>query len=201
MKTWMILLSAATAFLATQVVAAGNPEAGKEKNAICVACHMADGNSMNPEWPKLAGQHEKYLAKQLREFKSGDRQNAIMLGMVAALSEEDMDDLAAFYATQTIQGGTADPEMVELGRSIYVSGNPTSGVAACAACHGPTGTGNPAANFPSLQGQHALYTENQLKAFRSGERANDAGMMMRNIAGVMTDAEMAAVAQYIQGLR
>jgi len=201
MKTWMILLSAATAFLSTHVLAAGNPEAGKEKNAICVACHMADGNSVNPEWPKLAGQHEKYLAKQLMEYKSGDRQNAIMLGMVAALTPEDMDDLAAYYATQTIQGGTADPELVELGKAIYMSGNAASGVAACSACHGPNGTGNPLANFPSLHGQHALYTETQLKAFRSGARANDAGMMMRNIAGLMTDAEIAAVAQYIQGLR
>ena len=166
----------------------------------CAACHGPDGNSPTPAFPKIAGQHAGYLEKQLTEYKNGTRVNATMNGMAAPLSEQDIADLAAYFASQTGTIGTADPDKVELGESIYRAGNPATGVSACAACHSPTGVGNPMANFPSLQGQHADYTVLQLQHFRSGERANDAGAMMRGVAGKMTDAEIEAVAQYIQGL-
>jgi len=183
------------------VLAAGDVAAGKQKSTSCAACHNADGNSNSGEWPKLAGQHPIYLVKQLNNFKSGERVNAIMNGMAAPLSEQDMDDLAAYYAAQTITPGEANPDLVELGEALYRGGNLNSGVSACIGCHGPTGDGNPAAGFPSLASQHAQYIETQLKAFRSMQRANDPGQMMRNIAGKMTDQEIQAVASYIQGLR
>jgi cytochrome c553 len=165
-----------------------------------MACHGADGNSAAPNFPKLAGQHASYIAKQLADYKSGARQDATMSAMAAPLSEQDMLDLAAFYSSQQVQIGTAAGDKVELGETVYRSGNMATGVSACAACHSPTGSGNAMANFPSLQGQHADYTVAQLKNFRAGARANDAGSMMRSIAAKMTDAEIEAVAQYIQGL-
>jgi cytochrome c553 len=180
--------------------AAGDAEAGKAKSATCMACHGADGNSAAPNFPKLAGQHASYIAKQLADYKSGARQDATMSAMAAPLSEQDMLDLAAFYSSQQVQIGTAAEDKVELGETVYRSGNMATGVSACAACHSPTGSGNAMANFPSLQGQHADYTVAQLKNFRAGARANDAGSMMRSIAAKMTDAEIEAVAQYIQGL-
>jgi cytochrome c553 len=180
--------------------AAGDAEAGKAKSATCMACHGADGNSAAPNFPKIAGQHASYIAKQLTDYKSGARQDATMTAMAAPLSDQDILDLAAFYASQEVQIGTAAEDKVELGETLYRAGNMATGVSSCAACHGPTGSGNAMANFPSLQGQHADYTVAQLKNFRAGARANDAGSMMRSIAGKMTDAEIEAVAQYIQGL-
>ena len=180
--------------------AAGDAVAGKAKAASCAACHGADGNSANPAWPKLAGQHADYIAKQLAEFKSGARQDPTMSAMAAPLSPQDMADLGAFYATQTIKPGVADETKVALGEKIYRGGNSASGVSACMSCHGPTGAGNPAANFPAVSGQHAAYTAAQLHAFKKGARANDAGQMMRNIAAKMTDAEIEAVSEYIAGL-
>ncbi len=194
---------------ATTVAAVGDAAAGKEKSAACAACHSADGNSTNPEWPKLAGQHAGYTVKQLQEFKTGAtdpeaekgvRINATMNGMVAALKDQDMEDLAAYFAAQKGTLGEAAPDLVELGEAIYRGGNMETGVSACMACHGPSGAGNSAANFPTLSGQHAKYTEIQLKAFRSHQRANDSSQMMRDIAAKMSDKEIEAVASYIQGL-
>jgi cytochrome c553 len=186
---------------AAEVLAAGDPAAGKAKSATCASCHGVDGNSANPEWPKLAGQHAAYLEKQLKDFKAAEvRSNAMMAPMVAPLSEQDMADLAAYYAEQTIRIGAADEALVETGEDIYRGGNAASGVAACIGCHGPAGRGNPAANFPSLSGQHAKYVENQLHAFKNGERSNDANKMMRNTAGKMTDKEIRAVSSYVEGL-
>ena len=180
--------------------AAGDAAAGKAKAAVCGACHGADGNSPAPNFPKIAGQHAGYSAKQLREFKSGVRKDATMVGMVAPLSDADMDDLAAYFAEQKIAAGKAQPEKVALGEQIYRAGNAASGVSACSACHAPNGAGNPQAGFPQLGGQHAMYTATQLKNFRSGARNNDASAMMQNIAAKMTDAEIDAVASYIEGL-
>ena len=199
-KLLMIALASLSLSFAGNALAAGNAAAGKAKSQTCAACHGADGNSASADFPKLAGQHEEYLYKQLKQFKSGERPNAIMVGQVAGLSDQDMQDLAAFYASQTIKGGTADETKVELGKAIYRGGNTASGVPACMACHGPNGAGNPDAKFPALAGQHAKYTAAQLRAFRAGERANDAGKMMRNVAAKMTDAEIDAVAEYIAGL-
>ena len=190
-----------SAALSAAPAGAADAAAGKTKAAACASCHGADGNSANPEWPSLAGQHEKYLIKQLEEFKNGARANPLMSPMAAGLSEQDMADLAAYFSSQTPKGGEADPELVALGEKIYRGGNATTGVAACMACHGPDGMGNPLANFPRLSGQHAAYTALQLKAFRTGDRTNDAGLMMRNIATRMSDAEIQAVSSYIAGLR
>jgi len=180
--------------------AAGDPAAGKTKSATCVACHGADGNSVNPLWPKLAGQHAEYITKQLMDFKAGDRKNSTMSPMAAPLSEQDVADLAAYFSSQQVAIGSADPEKAAPGRKIYQAGNPETGVAACMACHGPSGTGNPVAKFPRLTGQHADYVAKALKDFRSGTRANDPGSMMRSVAAKMSDAEIEAVAQYITGL-
>ncbi len=195
------ILSVSAAFTATSSLAAGDAAAGKTKAAACAACHGADGNSANPEWPKLAGQHPSYLAKQLANFKAGERTNAMMAPMAAALSEQDMADIAAFFSSQAQNGGKADPALVAEGEKLFRGGNATTSVAACMGCHAPNGMGNPQANFPRLSGQHAAYIVNQLKTFRTGERANDAGKMMQNIAARMTDKEMQAVASYIEGLQ
>ena len=196
-----ILATVALVCYSLSSLAAGDPAAGQQKSATCAACHGADGNSADPANPKLAGQSEGYLFKQLWNFKKGDRQNAIMSGMVAALSEQDMRDLAAFYAAQTLDGGVADPDLVERGESLYRGGDLARGIPACAACHGATGLGNPAAKFPRLGGQHGQYTRSQLAQFRSMQRANDANQMMRNIAIRMTDPDMEALSSYIEGLR
>jgi cytochrome c553 len=209
MKKWFAVVATLILTGLTGLVsAAGDPAAGQQKAAACTACHGADGNSANGEWPKLAGQHPSYTVKQLQNFKAQlepnpqvVRVNEIMKGMAAPLSEQDMEDLAAYFANQAISPGSADPELLETGQALYQGGNLNTGVPACTGCHGPTGRGNPAAGFPSLHAQHAQYTETQLKAFRSMQRANDPGKMMRNIASRMTDKEIQAVASYIQGLR
>lgn len=189
-------------FSAVSANAAGDAAKGATiANQVCMACHGTDGNSMIPMYPKLAGQHPEYIAKQLKNYKSGERNNAIMAGMVTTLSDEDMDNLGAFYASQAAKGGTAQSNgKGSVGEKIYKAGVAGKGVPACASCHGPTGTGVPV-QFPRLAGQHAEYTIAQLNTFRSGERANDAAKMMRMIAAKMSDEEIAAVADYIQGLR
>jgi cytochrome c553 len=181
--------------------AEGDLEAGKTKSATCVACHNADGNSVNPEWPKLAGQHEGYVIQQLLYFSNGERDNAIMKGIAANLTDQDREDLAAYFASQKVVYGTADPELVELGEMIYRGGNSESGVAPCMGCHGPNGAGNPPANYPALRGQHAKYVENQLHGFAEGNRINENSIKMMQItASRMTNKEIRAVASYIQGL-
>ena len=179
---------------------AGDPTKGKTLSQTCAACHNADGNSVNPVWPKLAGQHAEYIVKQLNDFKDGKRVNAQMSPMVASLSEEDMADLAAFYASQTTKQGAAKPEFIESGQNIYRAGDAKSGIPSCMACHGPSGAGNPGAQYPALAGQHADYTVLQLKAFKAEERSNDTNKVMRSIASSMTNAQIEAVSEYIQGL-
>lgn len=181
---------------------AGDPQRGQELSQSCAACHQADGDSVNPEWPKLAGQHPKYTAKQLRDFQEGElRHDNLMAGEVADLSEQDMKDLAAYYAEQSITTETADEDVVARGEQIYRGGIPSEGVAACIACHGAQGQGNPEAMFPKVAGQHATYSLDQLQQFRDGERRNDNGQMMRGIVGNMSDEDMEAVAQYMAGLQ
>ena len=180
--------------------AVGDAAAGKGKSVTCQGCHGADGNSANPLWPKLAGQHPNYIAKQLADFKSGARKDPTMSAMVAPLSEADMQNLAAFYSGQVLKVGAANEKLVAKGERIYRGGNAESGVAACIACHGPRGAGNPAARYPAVGGQHAAYVEKSLKDFKSGARSNDAGDIMQAVAARMTDAEVKAVAEYISGL-
>lgn len=168
---------------------------------ICVACHGADGNSPLPMNPMLAGQHPEYLYKQLTHFKSGDRKNAVMFAMVANLSEADMRDLAAFYASQKAKSTAAnDKELVARGQRIYRGGIADNNVAACAGCHSPNGAGIPV-QYPRLAGQHAQYTSMQLQAFRTGDRGNDPNGMMQVVASRLSDKDIAALAEYISGLR
>ena len=200
MKKQLVTFIAALA-LAGVAHAAGDAAAGKTKSATCLACHGADGNSANPIWPKLAGQHPNYILSQLSAFKSGARKDAMMAPMAAPLSDADMADLAAYFSSQKISEGTAAADQVEKGQKLYRAGNAATGVTACTACHGPDGAGNAAAKFPRISGQHAAYVEKALKDFRAGSRNNDPSAMMRNIAAKMTDEEIAAIAQYVQGLR
>jgi cytochrome c553 len=173
---------------------------------VCVACHGTDGNSVQAVNPNLAGQHAEYTLKQLTNFKAQNgkpaaRPSAVMAGMVANLSADDMRSLAAFFEGQKPKARAArDPQLVKLGQTLYRGGVSARGIAACTACHGPNGAGVPA-QFPRLAGQHAEYTMSQLKAFRTGERANDPSQMMRAVAEKLTDREIAAVAEYISGLR
>jgi cytochrome c553 len=181
----------------------GDPEKGKEKaNQICQACHGLDGNGVpgQPVWPKIAGQHPRYIYKQLQNFKNGERWNAQMSPMAMPLSEEEMANLAAYYSGLEQTGGTAEPELVALGEKIYRAGNPGSGVPACSGCHGPAGMGSNLARFPRLSGQHSEYTDQTLQLWRSAERQNYPNGMMRGVAANMTDEEIAAVSAYIEGL-
>ena len=199
--TLLVPMVFSQASMATETKTSGDVEAGKAKSASCAACHGADGNSLNPEWPKLAGQHEDYLLKQMNYFYAGERENATMKGMVQGLSESDMQNLAAYYSSQETQFGTADPQLVELGEKIYRSGNSESGVAPCMGCHGPNGAGNPGANYRALRGQHAKYVEIQMHGFAEGKRVNENSVkMMQLLASRMTNREIRAVASYIQGL-
>jgi cytochrome c553 len=181
--------------------AAGSAEAGQAKSATCGACHGMDGNSLSPEWPNLASQHAAYIERQLKAFKAGQRQNDLMSPMAMILSEEDMADLAAYFSTQKVRGGETEPSKLALGQRVYRSGNVAKGVMACAGCHGPAGRGNPLAGFASIQGQHAVYVGKQLHAYKDGTRQTDPNQMMRNIASLLSDEEIDAVASYVQGLR
>ena len=176
-----------------------DPAKGQALAQVCAACHTADGSRGSPANPILQGQHPEYLVKQLQEFKSGKRNNAIMKGFAANLSDEDMKHIAAFYAGKTAKPGAAkNKDTIRLGEKIYRGGITAKGVPSCAGCHGPTGAGIPA-QYPRLGGQHADYTEGQMNGFRAGTRANNAQMM--TIAGKLNDLEIKAVSDYIAGLR
>jgi cytochrome c553 len=189
---------AAALGISSAAQAEGSVSAGQEKSAVCAACHGPDGNSALPEWPSIAGQHENFLAAQLRAFRDGERQNPLMSPMAIGLSDQDIQDLAAFYNAQRPAALEADPELLEHGRRIYLGGDLERGVTACIACHGPTGQGNPLANYPVVAGQHAIYTTATLKAYASGERRNQ---MMHEIAARMSADDMRSVSAYLQGLR
>ena len=194
------LVSLLSAVFSFNAYAQGDAEAGQAKAAMCFACHGTDGNSIAPNFPNLAGQGEKYMVKQLHDFKANDaRKDSTMIGMVAALSDQDMENVAAFFSAQKLKVASTD-KVNTLGQNIYRGGITSAKIPACMACHGPDGSGNPAAGYPALSGQKAAYVVKQLKAFRSGERKNDAAKMMRNVALRMTDAEIEAVASYINSL-
>ncbi len=177
----------------------GNVAAGKTKAATCAACHGADGNALIPMYPSLAGQSANYLAKQLSEFKSGDRKDPVMAGMVAALSEEDMHDLAAFFAVQSPKAGTGEGS--EVGQKLYFSGDAAKGVTACIACHGVNGKGMQQAGFPAIAGQSKDYLKKQLQTFRDGSRHNDRNGIMRNIAIKLSDADIEELTKYMSSLK
>ncbi|HEU0276998.1 MAG TPA: c-type cytochrome [Rhodanobacteraceae bacterium] len=180
----------------------GNATVGKTKAVTCGACHGADGNSTDPQYPKLAAQSEQYIVAQLMHFKSGVRQNAIMAGMAATLSPQDMHDIAAYFSEQKRKPGVADPKLAAAGSTLYREGNAKAGVPACMACHGPDGAGNPGWRVPNIGGQHAQYVAAQLKAWHDGTTwgSSSHAMIMPTIAKNLTPGEIAAVSSYVEGL-
>ncbi|MCB1746545.1 MAG: cytochrome c4 [Gammaproteobacteria bacterium] len=173
---------------------------GQAKTAVCVACHGADGNSMNPIWPNLAGQHAEYIVAQLKAFKSGARENPSMSPMAATVADEDMAEIGAWYQAQALKIAPLGDADVSKGQELYRGGDAERGIPACMACHGPTGAGNGAARFPALRGQHAEYTALQLKAYRDGSRSTDPQSMMRTIAGRLTDDDIEQLSRYVSAL-
>ena len=192
----------------------GDATAGEAKATACAACHGADGNAADPQYPNLAGQHEHYIARQLALYKSGERDNAIMLGFAATLSSQDMRDIGAYFAKQAPRPGVADETLIaegpnagrkfyEVGQKLYRSGDPARGIPSCAACHGPAGAGVPGPSWPALHAQHAQYTAVQLRAFRDGAvwgKDANANAIMSAVARNLTDEEIDSLASYLQGL-
>ncbi|KOR29908.1 hypothetical protein TI03_01070 [Achromatium sp. WMS1] len=204
MKKLMITISISTLMAIgsiTQAELVGNPEAGKTKAAMCGGCHGLDGNSPSPMFPSLAGQHQNYLYKQIIDFKTKKRQDPAMSPQAQLMTnEQDIADVSAYFAQQKPTQGYANPEVADLGEQIFRGGNPSTGVTACTACHGPVGKGNLPAKFPQISGQKVAYTVKALKDFRAGKRNNDMNGMMRGVAKHMTDAEIEAVAECLHGL-
>ncbi len=197
-KIQILILMPAVALAQT-----GDPEAGRDKAGVCAACHGMDGNSQVAAWPKIAGQHQDYLARQTRMVRDRQRDVPEMYPIVMNLSDEDIIDISAWYAGQTIEPGVADADLVDTGRKLYHGGNAGSGVPACMACHGPTGNGIPGSGFPVLRGQHADHSADRLRRYRDGETNsnNDPySRIMVAVAEALTDAEIEAVSSYIEGL-
>ncbi|HEX3845151.1 MAG TPA: c-type cytochrome [Steroidobacteraceae bacterium] len=187
----------------------GSEQAGAPKAAVCFSCHGPNGNSTNPVWPRLAGQNAVYVAEQLHLFKSGVRKNPVMQPMAAGLSDQDIDNLAVYFAAQTPVGLEGDPSYWKAGRALYLHGDAASGVPGCVACHGPLGRGNPAAGYPALQAQQSVYVVAQLQSYANGTRysgsdattATPNSVIMFDIAKHLTPEEIRDVASYVQGLR
>lgn len=189
------------AFLSLILCGTGAAADGQAKTAVCMACHGADGNSVNPIWPNLAGQHSQYIVAQLKAYKSGARENASMAPMAAGLEEADMNEIGAFYAAQSTKiAALGEDEDINAAQQLYRGGDRERGIPACMACHGPNGAGNAAAQYPALRGQHAEYTIAQLEAYRDGSRATDPQSMMRTIAARMSDQDIKEIARYISAL-
>ena len=201
MKKLVILVLLLTAAgLGMQVNAAGDAVTGKGKATACGACHGSDGNSVSPQFPKLAGQNASYIQAQLANFKSGKRQNPIMSVQAKDLTDQDIQDIAAYFSGQIAHTGEADPGQEKQGEALFRYGNKDENVPACASCHSADGAGNYLMKVPSLAGQHAGYVVAQLQAYAAGTRSTDPNKMMETVAGRLTPAEMQAVASYIEGL-
>ena len=198
-KVLMIALATLTVSASASVFAEGNADAAKEKaTKVCAACHGADGNSAVPTFPKLAGQGAGYIKKQLHDFKEGRRNDPVMGAQAKLLEDQEIEDLAAYFSSQSVKLGSANADKLALGEAIFRGGNMNTKVTACTACHGPTASGNEAAKFPALSGQHQDYVKKQLHDFKKeGGRANDPNGMMRGIAANMSEKEIEAVAEYI----
>ena len=201
--------AAAPATVPSDPFTTGKAASGEAKAALCSACHGPNGNSVNPEWPRLAGQSAVYIAEQLRLFRSGVRDNPIMKPLAASLSDQDIDDLAVYYEAQTPSGLEADPSYWKSGEMLYLSGDADRGVPPCVACHGPVGRGNLAAGYPALRAQQSVYVVKQLNDYASGARytapnpaqASRNGIMMLTLAKRLTPEEVRDVASYLQGMR
>ncbi|KTC64670.1 cytochrome c4 (plasmid) [Legionella adelaidensis] len=198
MKNWILLL---LLLCSSFSYAVGNSKAGEQKSTVCVACHGEKGISSNPQWPSLAGQHYSYLLKQLKDYKEGKTRNSpIMAPVVAPLTEQDMEDLASYYAGLPLPEGATPKEFLQRGQELYRGGDFDKKITACIACHGPKGTGNAQAGFPVLSGQQPVYTTQQLQLFKEGKRSNDFNAIMQDISANMDQKDMEAVANYMAGL-
>jgi cytochrome c553 len=195
---WIVVAAALT--VAGSAQAAGDAAAGQQKSAPCQACHGTDGNSPVGMYPKIAGQHASYTVTQMKALRDGGRKDPVMSPMAANLSDQDIEDLAAFFASQTIKIGSTPDDAVAAGGQVYRAGNTKTGVPACMACHGPQGLGNDPAGWPALGGQHPEYITKQLGLYASGERSTDINDIMRDIAARMSKAEIDAVSNYVSGL-
>jgi cytochrome c553 len=200
-RLWILAATISGAIAGNAGAAAGNPETGATKAVVCQACHGAAGNSVNPEWPSLAGLGADYIADQLKNFKEGKRNNPVMMPNAANLSPEDMADLGAYFGSQTNTGLEADPTYWKAGEKLYRAGDQARGIPACMACHGPTGRGNEPAKFPALHGQHSVYVVKQLSDYASGARATGPNAIMPTIAKRLSPDDMRNLASYLQGLR
>ena len=203
MKHLLQLAVGLSLLVSLPLLAMGDADAGQGKSAICAACHGMDGNSVVPNWPKLAGQHSAYLERQVSLIKNGSRQVPEMVGIVAGLSDQDIADISAYFASQTAAAGLADETLLATGEQLYRAGIAEKDVPACMSCHGPAGKGNPLSGYPSLAGQHTVYSEKMLKGFRAGTvwgEDDTNSTTMTQVANRLTDNEIKAVASYIQGL-
>ena len=200
-----VLLAAAlgSGNLAADSIVDGSVDAGKARSATCAACHGPDGNSVNPAWPNIAGQNAVYLVRQLNAFRDGERSDPLMSSQAALLSDEDIANLAVFYESQAPAAQPVpDPSLIDRAEALYRGGDVKSSTAACIACHGPTGRGNPAAGYPALNGQHQTYTAKQLQDYASGARTSDGKTrMMQDVAATLDAKDIEALAAYVQGLR
>ena len=202
-KLWPLALVLAASLAGTAFAQQGSIDAGRAKSATCAACHGADGNSVTPNWPSLAGQHASYIVRQLRAFRSGERTDVAMKPFADLLAEQDILDVAAYFSSQTPTPKGADPALVSLGQQIYRGGVPERSIAACIACHGPAGHGNPLAAYPRIGSQHSAYVVKTLGDYASDTRKSDADVnqMMRNVAELLLEDEVHALASYVQGLQ
>ncbi len=203
MKHFLQFVVSLSMLFSLPVLALGDADAGRSKAAICAACHSADGNSIVPNWPKIAGQHAQYLERQVTLIKGGSRPVPEMAGIVIGLSDQDIADIAAYYSSQTTSAGLTDEALLEAGEQLYRGGNAATEIPACMSCHGPAGEGNPLSGYPSLAGQHSVYSEKMLKGFRAGNTWGEddaSSKVMTDVTLRLTDDEIKAVARYIQGL-
>ena len=203
MKRLLQLAVLVSLLLALPAAAAGDADAGQAKTAVCAACHGVDGNSVVPNWPKLAGQHAAYLERQITLIKAGNRPVPEMAGIVAGFTAQDIADMAAYFSNQAKTSGLADEAIIEAGGLLYRAGIADKEIPACMSCHGPAGEGNPLAGYPALAGQHAVYSEKMLKGFRAGTQWGEedaSSKIMVDVANRLTDAEIQAVSSYMQGL-
>jgi cytochrome c553 len=200
-RFWIFAAAISGAFACGAALPAGNAESGATKAAVCQACHGANGNSANPEWPSLAGLGADYIAEQLQSFKDGKRNNPIMMPIAAPLSAQDMADIGAYFDSMPNTGLEADPSYWQAGEKLYRGGDKARGIPACMACHGPTGRGNEPAKFPALRGEQSVYIAKQLTAYAAGTRPPGPGGIMPVIAKRLTADDIRNVSSYVQGLR
>jgi cytochrome c553 len=200
-RLWFFAATISGVIISTSALPAGNPEAGATKATTCAACHGANGNSINPEWPSLAGLGADYIADQLKNFKDGKRANPVMMPMAASLTADDMADIGAYFNSLTNTGLEADPSFWQAGEKLYRGGDAGRQIPACLACHGPTGRGNEPAKFPALRGQQSGYVVKQLNEYASGTRATGPNGVMQTIAKRLSTEDIRNLASYIQGIR